>query len=332
VSNLIGGASNYAEVARLYAKGFKGARQLFPAASNNSSIKAVAAYDAPNSMFYIMTENTSASTITVSTNTSLIGAVAPYVMIESVSPQRRGSASIQQISNGVVTYAQPGRSVVLVSVAKAGSLAIYNYQNSVDATVKGGANGQTNYGTSPNLYAAGWTADPGGRNVTFIRFDNLNPSYLASLKYATLTVFGQAKTTGNVIGTEAIAHVYGISSDNWAETTIVGSNAPNLAFNSGTSTRITDNFVTDVGGSAEFLGHLTGTATAELTGLDVTRWLKRQTDGKATFMIIREVRFDPSNASLGLQDKLDDDNHRSLWMASRDNPTVSRRPVLTLVK
>jgi hypothetical protein len=70
------------------------------------------------------------------------------------------------------------------------------------------------------------------------------------------------------------------------------------------TTRIEDNFVTDVGLSAEFVGHLTGRAQAGHFGT-------------TSFMLTREIRFNPGDATHNAEDSSPTRHAASGWRRAR---------------
>jgi hypothetical protein len=318
-----------AEVLRLYAHGFKGARARFDATTNDSNVEALAAYDAGVfKSFHVMITNKSTSAKAVTLDLSSFGtaiASSLHYRIQGVSAALHSYASTGIMTNRVLPFAMSGQSVVLVTVPVAApTLRVINASH--DATVKGGSNRSTNYGSSSDLYAAGNATSPDGRNVTLLRFQVPDNVYWARIRFALLKVHGQARTTGGTVGTRAIAHVYGIADDSWSEDTVTGSNAPNLDFHDGPMTAVAHNLVRGHGETAHIAGSLTGLSTAGTIMVDVTRYLK-STDRSLSLLITREVRFDPDVVSSGLADEMTTST-RSLWMSSSEGPAAQAPQLL----
>jgi hypothetical protein len=347
----IGGVSNMGEVLRLFAQGFKQNRFRISISSNDSQVKGLGALDFGTSAFYVITVNGGASARTVSLNMSALNFLpsSPYILMDSVTPERRGNATVVQSSGRVVSFSQPAQSVTLLTIPFYGSKSDGgNVRQDIlatdDATVKGGGNRWTNYGSSTSLYAANSATSAAGRNVSFIAvpLTDINPD---SMQFAMLRVYGQAKTTDGYEGQEVITHVYGLDGDNadtWGESSITGANAPNLSrasdstFLTGSVNRIDHSFVTERGLTAHFLGHLTGRNSADYLGIDVSNFIRQHIGPWATFLITREIRRDPyqdcavNPLTCISPDTLTDEN-RSLWMASSENSTASARPRLIVV-
>ncbi len=174
--------------------------------------------------------------------------------------------------------------------------------------VKSGTNANSNFGTSPNLFAKNDAADPAARNVSFIKF-NTGAINTDAVQQAILQVNGQnAGSASQVIG-----HVYAIDSNNWNEPTITWNNAPDLKDSlSAAVSSISDNFIDDIGNTAHFVGNLTGIASSRTLSIDVTDYVHDHPGQEITFLIAREVRFDGENV---------DDAITSLQMASKERGT-----------
>src|SRR5207344_2428513 len=91
---------------------------------------------------------------------------------------------------------------------------------------------------------------------------------------------------------QVIAHVYGLTNDNWNESSITWNTAPNLAATTSTALNaISQNFITGEGTTAQIVGEVTGVGTARQMSIDVTDFVREHPDQQITFMIAREVRF-----------------------------------------
>ncbi|PYJ06509.1 MAG: hypothetical protein DME25_06465, partial [Verrucomicrobia bacterium] len=92
--------------------------------------------------------------------------------------------------------------------------------------------------------------------------------------------------------TNVQAHVYGLSSTNWSQSTVTWNNAPNLAQNVPPGYDYPNNFVLGAGDSAQVVGQLVAGNTAADRYVDVTRYLRAQPAGRdVSFLLAREVRF-----------------------------------------
>ena len=308
----IGGVTKGGEVARLFAKGFAGAHDLLalPAATGTGAadLSLAASHNAQRGRYSLLSANQATSQRTLDLDLAAWN-VEPgsWVTVEEVSADRQGEVRqlVQVPASKQLGLTQPAQSVFLVTVPQTAPIYRVTLGATDDAMVKAGANSLTNYGTSPNLYAKNNPTNSAARNVTFIKF-NLGDTATAGVDQAVLRVFGENEGTDPTV----IAHVYGVASDGWNESTITWTNAPNLASGVGAVNDIAHNFIEDVGGTATVLGHFTGTQTARELMLDVTSFVKDHADSQVTFLIAREVRFDDENV---------DDALTSLSLASKES-------------
>ncbi len=328
----IGGATLSAEAVRLFARGFKGARYRFPV-SSTGDVDALASYDPRDHMGHVMSINQSGAPRTVTIDFSQWGVANRFVMVETVSPDARGEGNWNFVFGNQLVFPQPAQSVALVTVPlDANTWGIL--EPTADATIKnGGSNAYKNYGTNSFLLAANHPTNENARNMAFLKF-HLPPELdRDNIQIVELAVWGQSRTTQGHVGTETIAHVYGIVDDSWMETGIRWSNAPNVVRSYRDITKIADNEVSGINVSAELLGHLTGHATEAWLGMDVTAFVKEHTGSDLTFVVTRELRYEARpDLDLPASDPIGDDDHRSLWMASRENSTKPHPSLVVIYK
>jgi hypothetical protein len=311
----IGGVTGGGEVVRLFAKGFAGANDLFsiPSTSGTGStdLRMAASRHVAENEFYILSANEGAVARTLAINFSNWGIEAgSRVIVEEVSNDRHGEVS--QIhtmpASGMFNLSQPPQSVLLFTIPKAAPTYVRTISATDDAMVKSGTNADSNFGTSPNLFAKNDAVDPAARNVTFVKF-NTGSIVTSKVEQAILQVYGENAGTD----TQVITHVYGLTNDSWNESTIDWNNAPNLKDSLGTAVDdISENFIEGAGNSAHVVGHFTGIAASRLLSLDVSEFVRDHPDQELTFLIAREVRFDGENV---------DDALTSLRLASKERGT-----------
>jgi hypothetical protein len=311
----IGGVTAGGEVVRLFAKSFAGANDLFPvpttAGTGSTDLRMAASRNPTKNNYYLFSANEGTSDRTLVVNMSSWGiAAGSRVIVEEVSATRHGEVKqiITMPQNGTISLTQSSQSVLMFTVPKKAPAYVRSLDATDDAMVKGGTNSNSNFGDSPNLFAKNDAADPAARNVTFIKF-NTGPADTSKIDQAVLQVYGE--NTGSA--SQVVTHVYGLTNDNWNESTITWSTAPNL--NATTSTALSDisqNFINGLGTTAEVVGHFTGVASSGLLQLDVTDFVHAHPDQQLTFMIAREVRFDGENV---------DDALTSLRLASKERGT-----------
>jgi autotransporter-associated beta strand protein len=98
-------------------------------------------------------------------------------------------------------------------------------------------------------------------------------------------------TGGNIANSDTtILHVYGIKNDSWTESGITWSNAPDLGSSA------TDARLQNVGSDAFPVGQLTWDNTVNEWGIDVTEFVRKNSDLDLSFVVIREQRFAPGYA------------------------------------
>jgi hypothetical protein len=312
----IGGETKGGAVVRLFAHSFAGAKDLFniPATSGTGAtdLRIAASHDMARDTYNMLSANEGTAARTLTINLSSWG-IAPgaRVIVQEVSADRQGEISqiVTVPVGGIINLTQPAQSVFLVSVPKKAPTSVLSLSATDDAIVKAGANANLNFGTSGSLFAKNDAVDPSARNVTFIKF-NTGSLVNSDVQQAVLQLWGQNDGSAS----QVIAHVYGLTNDNWNESTITWNTAPNLA--STTSTTLNDisqNFITGEGATAHIVGELTGVATARQMSIDVTDFVREHADQQITFMIAREVRFDGENV---------DDALTSLDLASKERGTA----------
>lgn len=308
----IGGETKGGAVVRLFAKSFAGAKDLFtvPATSGTGAtdLRLAASFDAQQKTYNMFSSNEGTSSRPLSINLSAWG-IAPgaRAIVQEVSADRQGEVSqiVTVPAGGMLNLTQPAQSVILISVPKAAPTYAISLGATDDAMVKAGTNGNSNFGASPNLFAKNDAADPAARNVTFVKF-NTGSLANAAVEQAVLQLWGQNDGTAS----QVIAHVYGLTNDNWNESSITWSTAPNLAATTSTAlSDISQNFITGEGTTAHIVGEVTGIAGARQLSIDVTDFVRNHPDQQITFLIAREVRFDGENV---------DDALTSLDLASKE--------------
>ena len=318
----VGGATKGAGVVRLFAKGFKGARPLLaePTAAGDgaSDLRLAAAHDAGAGRYHLLSTNTSSGGVGLNLDLSAWG-IQPgtTVTVEEVSGQKHGEVAHLAVvpEGGVLSLDQPGESVWLVTAPDGEPRERVVLGATDDAMVKAGSNANTNYGGSDNLWVKNEPTSAGARNVSYMKFD-LGAIDAGAIDQAVLRVTGEDALSPNGV----ITHVYGIVDDAWDEDTITWNTAPNLAPSVGVVDGIEDNFVTDIGASAEIVGHLTSSGEESILQLDVTDFVRNHQDQLVTLIVAREVRFDGENV---------DDDLGSLRIASKER-SGSTGPELVL--
>ncbi|MEN1680350.1 MAG: DNRLRE domain-containing protein [Planctomycetota bacterium] len=305
-----GGASAAAGVLKLFTKGFVGAQTLLEEPTHEvSGLDIAASYHADRDYFYALSANESTQSRSLDFDLSVWG-VEPGSVVQ-VEEVRQGSLAetthrITVPANQTINLTQAAESVLLLSTPRTAPDRQLTLLATNDAMVKAANNASRNYGGSDNLVVKNVADSPNGRNVSFVQFDTSAVGD-DSIERAVLQLYGENLGTDDF----ATAHVYAVLGDNWDEDTITWDTATNLADTQSPANLIAHNFVTGIGDSAEFVGHLTVDDTLRQVSLDVTDILLQHPDDEVTFLIAREVRFDGENV---------DESVSHLRFASKDRP------------
>jgi hypothetical protein len=231
---------------------------------------------------------------------------------------------------------QPAQSVELLVIPDRG---VTDYDDSsavvADAYVGDGAHRGTYFGDADQLLVRASASDPDQRFVSYIQTKLPHGWTPSEVDMAVLRVTGRSGTSATAGSGDAVVHVYGIDNDDWARRgeRIHWTTAPNLPdTRSMTSVdTIAANFLRSVGTNVHILGSITGNSGGVSDErIDVTDYVRAQKDGVASFMLIREVRYE-ADESTGRPADVDAAN-ASFWMASLESTTAAYRPKLELVR
>ena len=291
----VGGATSAAGVLRLFTKGFVGAQSLLDEASHNvNNLDVATSYNQSKDTFFVLSANESTLDRTLTFDLAALR-VQPgsIVQIEEVSEGNLAEVTQRFVvpSDFRINVQQTGESVLLLSVPRTVPDQILTLTATDDATVRAGNNINNNAGSSNNIFVRNVTDGPNGRAVGLVQFDATDIGD-STVERAVLQLHGEVNEGNAQFVT---THVYGIVGDDWDEDTITWATTDNLLESTGTVTEIADNFLTGVGETAEFLGHLTVSQTFESISLDVTDFLEDHSGEQVQFLIAREVRVDGEN-------------------------------------
>ncbi|OAM88552.1 DNRLRE domain-containing protein [Termitidicoccus mucosus] len=302
--NPYGGASQTAEVYRLFNKAARGARPRLACAGDTppSSLYLLVTRDDAAGFVYIFAANTGASELPLNLDVSALGLpVGNLFTVEEVSDRSRGGVVARAevtggAGGGIGAITLRPQSVALVSIstrpqavmAEAGSRTL-TVNPVADAQLADGAGRETPAGGGASMIVRsdGLTAD--GRRVALIKFPV--PAIAADDFQAVLLDLYTATTDG---GAFAQAHVYGLDDDGWDEHAVTWSTlASALRQNVPAGNKIANNVVANQGSMTSILGQLVATsASAAETMVDVTDFVRRQDDGFASFLIVQDHRWD----------------------------------------
>jgi len=309
----IGGVTRGGAVVRLFAPAFKGARPLLSTPSvsgpGGADIRLSACRDKAGGRRHILSTNTASGTYLDVTLDLKAWGVSPGAMVQVQEVSAAAVAEVKALvpapASLKVKLRQPPRSVWLVTVFDKAPGAKLSLKPAADSTVRAGSSSTKNHGADATLSVRNHSTSPGSRSAALLRF-SLAGVAASDISMAVLELSGQ-NPGGSALAT---AHVYGLAGDAWQEGTITWSKAPNLKATTGAADQIQHNFVTGVGTTADIVGHLTAGPKMTTLRTDVTDFARAQSDGEASFLIAREVRF-PG----------DMDDKGSLVFASRETKT-----------
>ena len=229
------------------------------------------------------------------------------VLVEEVSHSRLAEVTqiIKVPASHTVKLRQPPQSVWLVTVFDKAPGAELTRKPDADSTVRAGKHAAKNHGGLPDLVVRNHSTSPHERSAALLRF-SLAGIKLSDVRLAVLEVNGHNPAGGPPL----TAHVYGLAGDSWQESAVTWQKAANLEATGGVVDQIRHNYVSGVGSTADIVGHLTASGALAALRLDVTGFIRRQSDGGASFLVVREVRF-PGDV----------DDKGSLVIASRESKT-----------
>lgn len=98
------------------------------------------------------------------------------------------------------------------------------------------------------------------------------------------------------------AHLYGLQDDAWTEATVWSGLSSALRQDAPAGNQISSNTVTAQGTTTRILGQITAGTTAAERQFDVTEFVRSQSDGFASFLIVQDHRWDVALPSLSIGD------------------------------
>ena len=292
----VGGATSAAGVLKLLTKGFVGSQSLLEEPTHGiNNLDVAASYDQTMGCYYVLSANEGTSDRALTFNLSSLNIEAGSIaQIEEVSDGNIAEVTqrIPVSASGQITFEQPRESVVLVSVLE-NAHSLLEIAPTDDATVRSANNSDNNFGSSNNVFVrniVNSSGDAGGRSVGLLQFD-VSGFDNDLVGRAVIEVNGEVNEGNAEFVT---THVYGISNDDWDQDTVTWDDVNNLLApaQQGTEALIADNYVTGISSTAEFLGHLTFSQDYSPVALDVTDYVKGNSDSNLRLLVVREVRFD----------------------------------------
>ena len=296
----VGGATKAAGVLKLFTKGFAGGHDLLDTSETTNNLDVATSYHQEKDMFFILSANESSGTDrNLAFDLSALGIeTGAMVQIEEVAEGHLAEVTLRVPlpSNGIISFEQERESVLLLSVARTAADQEVTLTPTVDATVRSGNSSDNNLNGSNNINVRNVRSAAGvnGRAAGLIQFDGSSITSSTAVERAVLRVHGEI-SEGSSATDHVITHVYGIFEDDWAANNgndVTWDSVNNLAVSLGDATLIRDNFVSGIGQTAEFLGHLTFSGDTEDIQLDVSEYVQQAAGQNIQFLIVREVRFD----------------------------------------
>jgi hypothetical protein len=281
----IGGVTRSGEVVRFLSKGFKGGRDRYKTLSNSaySDYGAYTAFDPVTNNYYILAINPNTSNdYSVTFNMSGLGVYTDSVItVEEISEDHWGEATqvTKMPSTKSFALTQPKESVWLITVPKGPVLNESKLTAAEDAQVQGGFYANSNFGSDTAMRIKRDSLSTSNNRASYLKF-NTSGIDLTKVKRAILRVYGR----NPIDSVDFDMHAYGISNDDWSESSITWNNAPNLDPNSSR--------MTGVGTGAFPVGHLSVDGTNQIVRMDVTDYVKKHPDSILSFTLIREERYD----------------------------------------
>ena len=300
----VGGITRAGEVYRLFNKAFAAGRDRLNSVkgSGATSFEVHASYDAARRRYYFFSVNDTSSGVAIDfAFTNLPIPISNRALLEEVSDTTYGGGKLwTSVPAGKIISAgtQPANSVWLLTLPAAPQAAEQILTATDDAELRDGANAAVNFGGATNMTARNDPTNTANRSAAFMKFD-LAGIAATNIEFAILSL--QASTVS--ASTTAQAHVYALDTNNWSQSLITWSNAPNLKQNVTAGNTIAKQFVAGAGDTAHIVGQVVVNSTSASEKLiDVTDWMRGQTNSAITFLISQDPRWDVALPSLATGD------------------------------
>lgn len=300
----VGGITRAGEVYRLFNKAFAAGRNRLSSVkgSGATSFEVHSSYDPIRKRYFFYSVNDTSSGVAIDfALTNLPVPVGNLVLLEEVSETTYGAGKLWTnvpVSKTISAGTQGANSVWLLTIPVETQSAEQIFTATEDAEVRDGANKTVNYGSATSMTARNDPASTSNRSGAFMKFD-LSGIALTNIVFAILSL--QASTVS--VADTAQAHVYALDTNNWSQAAITWSTAPNLKQNVTAGNTIAKQFVTGAGDSAHIVGQLVvNSTTVSEKLLDVTDWLRTQTNSAITFLVSQDPRWDVALPSLATGD------------------------------
>ena len=294
----VGGITKAGEVWRLFNKAFAPGRQRLNTVrgSGATSLDVHASCDPSAQRYYLFSANSTTSDVSLSL---MLGAwnipTNNLVLVEEVSESCYGAGRIWTNAGAsqAVSAIQGANTVWLLTASARGQQPEQILAATDDAEVRDGANKGVNYGSNAVITVQNDPANAANRSAALLKF-HLATTNLPDLQFAVLSVYAAGTTNAPIQ-----AHVYGIDSNNWSQSAVCWTNAPNLKDNWPAGSRIANNIVEGLGTNAHLAGQLVVSATNPSERLiDVTEFVRGLASADASFLVSQDPRWDVTLPSL----------------------------------
>ena len=300
----VGGITKAGEVYRLFNKAFATGRNRLNSVRGNgaTAFEVHSSYDPVRRRYYVFSVNDTASDVTIDfALTNLPVPIGSRALLEEVSETTYGGGKLwtsipgnRIISGGT----QSANSVWLLTIPTEPQAAEQILTATDDAEVRDGTNKAVNYGAATNMTVRNDPANTANRSAALMKF-NLAGIVATNIEFAILSL--EASTVS--VTDAAQAHVYALDSTNWSQGSVTWSTVPNLKQNVTAGNTIARQFVTGAGDTAHVMGQVVvnSTNTSEKL-IDVTDWLRTQTNSAISFLVSQDPRWDVELPSLAIGD------------------------------
>lgn len=295
-----GTMSRSAEVYRLFNKGFGRGRMLLEhsvSGTGAGELEVLVSKDPDSGFVAIFSVNESGSSQALEIDLSaLLVADGNQAIVEDVSQWRTGTIrSIETVNGGLLQPgSQPNQTVWLITVptgeqrSDQSNRVLQEIPAGNALMVRDGSFAESSLAPGPPAYTRAGSTNPDERAAVFLQFDLPDDWKADELLLAVLSL-PVAPLQG---GSGAVhAHLYGIDEHGWADADLTWRNAPNLRQFAFPGNQIRHGVVSGAGETAHILGQLV-TSEQATRQIDVTRYLVRQSSGKASFLVAQVPRWD----------------------------------------
>ena len=295
----VGGVTKAGEVYRLFTKAFAAGRSrlgtLTDGAATNLDVQA--SYDPVANCYYLFSANSTANTVAVNANLAALKLPATNkILLEEVSENSYGGGvrwtTVGDAQSSLGT--QPAYSAWLLTLPSPSQQAEQIITATDDAQARDGVNKAVNYGSATAMTIRNDPVNLDNRSVAFIKFQ-LPTNNFANLQLAVLSLQASSAT----MNTTAQAHVYALTNTGWSQAALNWNNAPNLRSGVAAGSNIANGVITGQGTNACIIGQLiTTSTTASEKLMDVTGYLRGQSNSVVSFLISQDPRWDVTLPSL----------------------------------